>query len=116
MHDYILLMHDDARESPRADTDAAWARYMETLNKSGQFSGGSAIGGGKCYSLSGATKEIAAHITGYIRVQAANIDDARRFLEGNPVFEAGGTVEIRELPRSYKRQAHGLLQARYAKS
>ena len=22
------------------------------------------------------------------------------FLEGNPVFEAGGTVEIRELPRS----------------
>jgi hypothetical protein len=33
-------------------------------------------------------------------VQADSIDDARRFLEGNPVFEAGGTVEIRELPRS----------------
>ncbi|MDB5389589.1 MAG: hypothetical protein JWM11_5235 [Planctomycetaceae bacterium] len=100
MHDYILLMHDDARESSRADTDAVWARYFEALAKSGRFLGGSAMGGGKCYAQSSAIREITAHITGYIRVQAASIDEARRFLEGNPVFEAGGTVEIRELPRS----------------
>ena len=100
MNDYILLMHDDARQSPRADTDAAWGRYFEALTKSGRFLGGSALGGGKCFALSGATREITAHITGYIRVQADSIDDAKRFLEGNPVFEAGGTVEIRELPRS----------------
>lgn len=100
MYDYILFMHDDARESPRADTDAAWGRYIETLTRSGQFLGGSAVGGGKCFTRSGASREVTAHITGYIRVQADSIDDARRFLEGNPVFEAGGTVEIRELPRS----------------
>jgi len=29
-----------------------------------------------------------------------NQDDARTLLVGNPVFEAGGTVEIRELPRT----------------
>jgi hypothetical protein len=100
MHDYILFMHDDAQETPPADTEAAWGGYLEALNKSGQFLGGSALGGGKCFGKSGATREITDHITGYIRVQADSIDDARRFLEGNPVFEAGGTVEIRELPRS----------------
>jgi hypothetical protein len=97
MHDYILLMHDDTRESSRVDTGAAWSSYIEALNKSGHFLGGSAMGGGKCFSLSAATKEITTHITGYIRVQAASLDDARKFLHGNPVFEAGGTVEIREL-------------------
>lgn len=100
MQDYILFMHDDARESPGTDADAAWGSYLEALNKSGRFLGGSALGGGKCHALSGATREITAHITGYIRVQADSIDEARTFLKGNPVFEAGGTVEIRELPRS----------------
>jgi hypothetical protein len=100
MHDYILLMHNDTRESPAADTDAAWQKYFEALTRSGRFLGGSAMGGGKCFVLSGATPEITAHISGYIRVQAQSIDEARRFLEGNPVFEAGGTIEIRELPPS----------------
>lgn len=100
MHDYILLMHDDAGETAGADRQAAWGRYLETLGKSGRFLGGSAVGGGRCYAASGVTKEITAHITGYLRVQAASLEEARKFLEGNPVFEAGGTVEIRELPAS----------------
>lgn len=37
-------------------------------------------------------------VTGYLRVRAANLDDAARFLTGNPHYEAGGGVEIRELP------------------
>jgi hypothetical protein len=32
-------------------------------------------------------------------MSAASLDEARKLLSGNPVFEAGGTVEIRELPR-----------------
>jgi hypothetical protein len=100
MQDYILLMHDDASDTSRADTDAAWGRYLETLTKSGRFLGGSAMGGGQCFTRSGVAKEITANITGYIHVQADSMDDARKFLEGNPVFEAGGTVEIRELPQS----------------
>jgi len=31
-------------------------------------------------------------------VNAASLDQAKSLLIGNPVFEAGGTVEIRELP------------------
>jgi hypothetical protein len=39
-------------------------------------------------------------LAGYIRVRADNLDEAKSLLAGNPVFEAGGTVEIRELPLS----------------
>lgn len=100
MNDYILLMHNDARESPSAETNFAWGRYIEVLNKSGCFLGGSALGGGQCYTRSGTPREITSHIGGYIRVQANSLDDAQKFLDGNPVFEGGGTVEIRELPNS----------------
>lgn len=41
-----------------------------------------------------------AHLTGYIRVSADSMDQAKSLLAGNPHFEAGGTVEIRELPRT----------------
>jgi hypothetical protein len=33
-------------------------------------------------------------------VNADSLDRAKSLLVGNPVFEAGGTVEIRELPRT----------------
>ena len=39
-------------------------------------------------------------LTGYIRIRAESLEAARHYLSGNPTFEAGGTVEIRELPRS----------------
>lgn len=42
---------------------------------------------------------ITAHLSGYIRVQAESLEAAKALLDGNPTFEAGGTVEIRELPR-----------------
>ena len=100
MNGYLLLMHADATTAPSNDTEAAWSSYIQALTESGQFLGGSAIGGGHCYTLSGEAREITIHITGYIQVRANSLEDARRFLKGNPVFEAGGTVEIRELPRS----------------
>ena len=42
--------------------------------------------------------DAAADPDGFIRVRAADIEAARHFLAGNPVYEGGGTVEIRELP------------------
>jgi hypothetical protein len=33
-------------------------------------------------------------------VIAADLDQAKALVAGNPVFEAGGTVEIRELPET----------------
>jgi hypothetical protein len=96
MPDYLLLMHDDTAE-PGSDD---WSPYIGGLRASGNFQGGSAIGAGVCVRKSGAPPAITGHLAGFIRVGADSLDHARTLVIGNPVFEAGGTVEIRELPRT----------------
>ena len=95
MPDYLFLMHDDAPEPGNTERNDDWDRYVRGLRASGNFQGGSAIGGGICARKSGRVP-----IIGFIRVSASRLEDARPLLVGNPVFEAGGTVEIRELPRT----------------
>jgi hypothetical protein len=95
MSEYILLMHDDATSN-----DDAWGPYIEKLKKGGFFEGGSAIGDGVCARNRGAPASMTERLTGYIRVNANSLDQAKTLLTGNPHFEAGGTVEIRELPRT----------------
>jgi hypothetical protein len=95
MTEYIFLMHDDA-----IDDENTWGPYLDRLKQGGFFEGGSAIGGGVCARKSGELPPVTAHLTGYIRVNADSLDHAKSLLTGNPLFEAGGTVEIRELPRT----------------
>lgn len=94
MADYILFMHDDAA----TDDAIAWDPYLQTLKQKGVFEGGSEIGGGICTRKGSAARPITKHLSGYIRIVAATLEDAKALLAGNPHFEAGGTVEIRELP------------------
>ena len=96
MAEYILFMHNDVV----TDDEGAWQSYLRMLKQSGVFEGGSAIGEGICVRKAGAPPTITEHLAGYIRVTAATIDQAKLLLAGNPHFEAGGTVEIRELPRT----------------
>lgn len=96
MADFILLMHADGGP----ETDADWEAYFEVLQASGQFRGGSAIGAGGAFRRGDAGPAGSTTLTGYIRVEADTLEAAQVFLIGNPVFEAGGTVEIRELPRT----------------
>ncbi len=95
MADYILLMHDDA-----AAADMDWEPYLRRLRQDGIFQGGSAIGDGVCARKSGEPAPLTARVVGYIRVTADSLDQAKSLLIGNPVYDAGGTVEIRELPRT----------------
>jgi hypothetical protein len=95
MADFIFLHHDDAP----GDGGLDWDPYLTRLREAGVFQGGSAIGEGECVRKSGDAPEPTAHISGFIRVTAGSLAEARKLLPGNPVFEAGGTVEIRELPR-----------------
>jgi hypothetical protein len=94
MNDYIIFMHNDAQEDA-----ASWQPYLARLNDSGRFSGGSSIGQGVCVTRTGQTRPITSHLTGYILVRAESMEEALTLLDGNPVLEGGGTVEIRELPR-----------------
>jgi len=99
MNDYIFFMHDDVPQDKRV-SDAAWAAYLAKLREAGAFQGGSAIGDGLCASKSGSPGATSRHLSGYIRVRALTLDAARELVAGNPVYEAGGTVEIRELRRT----------------
>lgn len=99
MKDLILLMHNDAPDGGLPRPPAEWGAYLDGLTAAGAFEGGSSIGGGFCLRKSGAPPEITRHLSGYIRIVARDLDHARELVRGNPVLEAGGTVEIRELRR-----------------
>ena len=100
MHDYILLMHDDVPQAGQQESPLDWEPYLAKLRETGDFDGGSSMGGGTCIRKTGSAPGITAHLVGYIRVQAESLDAAKKLVQGNPVFEAGGTVEVRELPRT----------------
>jgi hypothetical protein len=95
MAEFIFFMHGDAGEAP-----GDWGPYLDGLRAKGVFDGGSGVGGGTCARKAGDAGPITDRIVGYIRVRAADLAQARELLAGNPVYEAGGTVEIRELPKS----------------
>jgi hypothetical protein len=94
MKDFILLMHADT-SSPERDED--WEPYIGRLTSLGSFQGGSSIGQGQAFRKEGDAAPLTRHLTGYIKIQADSLEEARAALKGNPTYEAGGTVEIREL-------------------
>jgi hypothetical protein len=94
MPGYLLLMHNDATVT------VPWPPYLAALRKSGNFEGGSAIGAGVCMRKTGVTPSTSEHLTGFIRISANNLEHAQSLVIGNPVYEGGGTVEIRALPET----------------
>ncbi|SFS08566.1 hypothetical protein SAMN05421771_1502 [Granulicella pectinivorans] len=100
MPEYLLLMHNDIPQRGEEGNANAWGDYLGGLQAADILEGGSAIGTGICVRKQGVAPPIAAHLSGYLRIQAEDLDEARTYLVGNPVYEAGGTVEIRELPRT----------------
>ncbi len=94
--DYLLLMHDDA---PGDERQQDWPAYLARLQAAGALQGGSAIGGGQCFRKAGVVPPVSAQLSGFVRVAAGSLAEVEALLAGNPVFEAGGTVEVRELPR-----------------
>ncbi|MBB3860376.1 hypothetical protein GGQ88_001642 [Novosphingobium hassiacum] len=96
MADFILLMRGDATQPEDA---GLWDAYFTRLHASGAFDGGSSIGDGKRFRKGAAASTELTPLAGYIRLHVADLAEAETFLTGNPVYESGGSVEIRELPR-----------------
>ena len=96
MTEFVMLMHTDATTRP---TPEMWSPYLSSLRDRGIFEGGSSIGVGETFRKQATPAEASKHLAGYIRVRAETLAAASELLTGNPVFECGGTVEIRELPR-----------------
>jgi hypothetical protein len=95
--EYLLLMHDLTLEGAEP-VMPDWGPYLAGLTAKGVFCGGSAIGGGTCVRKDGNAPEITRHLGGYIKIECDSLEIAKSLLAGNPVYEAGGAVEIRELP------------------
>lgn len=96
MADYILLMHGDGAGDRAAD----WGPYIERLVASGRLRGGSAIGEGACFRRAAPAGPLSDRLTGFLRISAESLEDAASCLAGNPVYDTGGTVEIRLLPET----------------
>jgi hypothetical protein len=95
MPEFILLMHDDTLRAPNA---ALWDAYFGALHAQGAFVGGSSIGGGVALRNGLSPAPMTAQLAGFIRVRAVDLTAAQALVAGNPVYECGGTVEVRELP------------------
>ena len=94
MREYIFFMHDDVQSEEK---NSDWDAYIQTLNQSGAFVGGSAVGAGTSFRQKGMTAPTRHSINGFIRVRAIDMDAAKALLSGNPTFELGGTVDVHEL-------------------
>ena len=95
--DYILLMHNDA--TAVVDT-AGWQPYLQHLQSVGRLRGGSAIGGGTTFRRNALPASISDQIVGFLRIEAEDMAEVEALLADNPVYEAGGTVEVRTLPKT----------------
>ena len=94
MADFMFLMHEAQPADP-----AEWEAYISRLNAAGVLRGGSAIGRGVCLRKDGPAPPISHDIVGYVRIEVPDMAAAQALLVGNPVYEAGGVIEVRELPR-----------------
>jgi len=95
MADFLILMHAD---TTRPVPDALWEPWFRVLRAAQAFEGGSAIGGGEVLRKDQPPGPLATWIDGYVRVRAPSLEAAKALVVGNPVYECGGTVEVRELP------------------
>ncbi|MNG28892.1 hypothetical protein D3C84_1142300 [compost metagenome] len=93
-------MHQDAPDPQAASDPERWSRYITWLHGTGKFDGGSSIGQGERLRKGQASQPGDTDLSGFIRVRATSFEEAKELLAGNPVYEAGGTVEIRELPHT----------------
>ncbi len=87
-------MHNDTVAPEHVDD---WGAYLGRLRDGGEFEGGSSIAAGSGYRKQGSPAPGADQLVGYLLVRARSADEVLAHLEGNPVYEAGGTIEIREL-------------------
>ena len=76
-------------------TSADWEQYIELLSQSGKFRGGSALGNGVCVNADDTTRECTA--SGFMKFEAASIDEVLALVAQNPVVKSGGEVEVLEL-------------------
>lgn len=88
MAEYMMIM-----KGPGGKGD--WMSYINTLQESGLFRGGSVLGNG--VNIGKDQPDQPCTVTGFMRFEADDIAQVRALINGNPDYESGGQVEILEL-------------------
>ncbi|MEZ4364410.1 MAG: hypothetical protein R3B48_29815 [Kofleriaceae bacterium] len=91
MPEFLLIM----KRGGAATRDEDWATYLKELRGSPLFRGGSSLGNG--VAIADKREGGACSVTGFMRFAAASRDEVRALVRGNPLYEAGGELELLEL-------------------
>ena len=87
MPEYVMLMKVSAASGD-------WDDYIEKLVSSVKFRGGSSLGNG--VSVAEGKVDCRCEVTGYMRFSAECSEEVKEFITGNPLYEAGGSIELLE--------------------
>ncbi len=93
MKQFIMLMHNDVT---MAEVATHWPRYVAQLEQLGALRGGSSVGPGQGLRQGAAAAPLSS-LVGYMLIAAPDLGTAQRYVVGNPTYDAGGTVELREV-------------------
>jgi D-arabinose 1-dehydrogenase-like Zn-dependent alcohol dehydrogenase len=96
MTQYILLIQGNAKSK---STTEDWDQFFTAARQSGSFEGGSAIGKRAVLGDTQSAKS-SEHIVGYMRFDSEDKQKLLDLLKRHPVVMHGGSVELREMPKS----------------
>ena len=88
MAEFMVLMKGSGGSSEQ------WSTYIETLNASGAFRGGSELGNGR--SIGGDPTDLCT-VSGFMRFDANSIEAVIELMQGNPLLSSGGVLEVMQL-------------------
>jgi len=108
MKEYLLVFRDVQTNLQRTPEEKAanmelWKNWIGSIAQTGKFVGGQPLmPGGRLMSKGGGItdapfdegKEV---LNGYVITKADSYDEAQQQAEGCPIFDTGGTLEIREM-------------------
>ena len=111
MKNFVLLLRANTNMDPGAFTDpkevADRAKWLEDVQKKGvvKYLGGTMPPIPPMSSTifadgsvtEGPFKEVEHFLTGFLIVEAENLEAAKKIAETNPILIAGGSVEVREI-------------------
>lgn len=112
MTDFLMLFRggqvDAAKMSPEAMQQhlTQWGQWIEKMSQQGCFKAGDPLGSeGRVVSGNGQQvgdgpyAEAKDLVGGYVIVTAASLDDATEIAKGCPIYNTGGTTEVRPISR-----------------
>jgi len=84
---FIMINH-------RTASTENWDEYFKMLREGSHMIGGSALDHGISLKEGVFTQAQSATITGYIVIQAEDLEAAKNIASQSPIHKAGGTVEL----------------------